>query len=67
MLCFVVIANPYPIIFDDAPNASQLTFYGKGNYKNYGCHYAPVIPYGNEKTTADYRPPNIGMHSTRET
>lgn len=60
ILCYAVAHNPYPVIFDDAPSTSQLSFIGKANYKHYGSHYVPVIPYGDEKSTKDFRPPPIG-------
>lgn len=61
IMCYVIALNPYPVIKDDALSSSQLIFAGKANYKNYGCHYVPVIPYGDEKTTKDFRPPPIGL------
>lgn len=59
-LCYVIMCNPYPMIYDDAPSKSKLSFYGMGNYKNYLSHYVPVIPYGDPAVTIDYRPPPIG-------
>lgn len=61
VLCYVIMSNPYPIIHDDAPSQSTLVHYGKGNYKNYGSHYVPVIPYGG----LDFRPPPLGIVVTQ--
>ena len=60
IFCYVIIANPYPIVHDDAPSQKDLRFYSMGNYKNYLSHYAPVIPYGDPSLTMDFRPPPIG-------
>lgn len=64
ILNYLIIANPYPVIHDDAPTTSNLTLLGKGNYKHYGSHYIPVVPYGDESFTADFRPPPIGNKFT---
>jgi len=48
------------VIFRDAPTANELVFKGKANYKNYGCHYVPVV----NCKGADYRPPEPGKKST---
>jgi hypothetical protein len=64
-LSYVLLANPYPVIFDDAPAKNTLKFYSKGNYKHYGSHYVPVIPYGEETSTMDFRPPAIGKVDNR--
>jgi hypothetical protein len=58
LLCYVIVANPYPVIYDDATSKQNLVFYGKGNYKNYGCHYVPIIPY----SEVDFLPPPIGLN-----
>lgn len=56
-MCYVILANPYPVIYDDAVSSQKLSLYGKANHKHYGCHYVPVVRYGN---SMDYRPPKIG-------
>lgn len=60
IMCYLIVTNPYPVIYDDATSTSTLKLYGKGNYKHYGCHYVPVVPYGNESSTMDFRPPQKG-------
>ena len=62
MFCFVILENPFPVVYDDAPTKNNLKLYGKGNYKHYQSHYVPVIPYGDENTTIDFRPPPIGKN-----
>lgn len=62
MLSYVVLSNPYPLIIDDASSKTNLKFLAKANYKHYGCHYVPVIPYGKESETMDFRPPPLGFN-----
>lgn len=60
IMCYVLLLNPFPVISADAPpNVSPTTFrfYGKGNYKNYQCHYIPVSPVVNQYDMLDCRPP----------
>jgi hypothetical protein len=61
MMCYVILQNPYPVIFDDASNSTALglKLYGRANYKNYGCHFVPVKNYGGK----DYRPPRTGNNN----
>ncbi|CAF0987108.1 unnamed protein product [Didymodactylos carnosus] len=62
LLCYVLILNPFPVVASDAPHyvaPSEFRFYGRGNYKNYQCHYIPVSPLGHE-LMLDYRPPRTG-------
>lgn len=59
MMCYVILANPYPFVVDDAPSTTQLLHYGKANYKNYGSHYVPVMQYGG----MDFRPPPKGREN----
>jgi len=56
ILCYVILSNPYPIIYDDAPTKTTLFHLGKGNYRTYGSHYVPIVHYGG----VDFRPPRIG-------
>jgi len=61
---YLILANPFPVIWDDAKSTSDLRFKAKPNYRNYGCHFVPVIHYKG----ADYRPPNpdVPAHSNAE-
>ncbi len=62
IMCYVLLLNPFPVISTDAPSAvspDRFRFYGKGNYKNYQCHYIPVSPVSTNDTW-DYRPPPTG-------
>lgn len=59
ILAYIIVVNLYHIIYD-ASTVNNLKFYGKGNYKNYGCHYAPVMCYGSENST-DYHPPPVSI------
>ncbi|CAF2528187.1 unnamed protein product [Rotaria sp. Silwood2] len=62
VMCYVLLLNPFPVVSDDAPPdvpPEKFRFYGRGNYKNYQCHYIPVSPVGG-KNTMDYRPPPTG-------
>jgi len=43
IFCFIILANPFPIIWDDAKSIDELRFFGQPNYRNFGCHYVPVI------------------------
>eukprot|EP00026_Physarum_polycephalum_P000707 Phypoly_transcript_00708.p1 GENE.Phypoly_transcript_00708~~Phypoly_transcript_00708.p1 ORF type:complete len:1240 (+),score=205.52 Phypoly_transcript_00708:184-3903(+) len=54
ILCYLVIFNPYPLVYEDA--ADQLIFEGKGNYRNFQSHYVPVSKY----SEVDFRPPKPG-------
>ncbi|CAF1443594.1 unnamed protein product [Didymodactylos carnosus] len=62
--CYIALLNPFPVVSPDAPpslSPTQFRFYGKGNYKNYQCHYVPVSPVrGIGVDTWDYRPPTTG-------
>jgi len=60
IFCFLLLSNPYPVIFRDASSANDLAFKGKANYKNYGSHYVPVVHYKG----VDYRPPDPGAAKT---
>jgi len=62
IMCYIILLNPFPIISADAPlnvSPTKFRFYGRGNYKNYQCHYIPVSPTGGSDTW-DYRPPSTG-------
>ncbi|CAF3930201.1 unnamed protein product [Rotaria sp. Silwood1] len=62
VMCYVLLLNPFPVVTADAGShipPERFRFYGKGNYKNYQCHYIPVSPVGG-KDTMDYRPPPSG-------
>ncbi|CAF1463299.1 unnamed protein product [Adineta steineri] len=62
IMCYLLLLNPFPVTRTDAPPAvspNRFRFYGKGNYKNYQCHYIPVSPVGGPNTQ-DYRPPSSG-------
>jgi len=59
VMCYLLLVNPYPIIYDDAKSANHLVFWNKGNYKNYGCNYVPVVQYDD----VDFRPPKEGMQA----
>ncbi|CAF1603284.1 unnamed protein product [Didymodactylos carnosus] len=53
ILCYILILNPFPIVYSDCPSnmePAKFRFYGKGNYKNYQCHYVPI-------DQNDFRPP----------
>lgn len=39
IMCWVVLGNIYPVVKDDI---SKLR--GRAKYKNYDCHYVPVVP-----------------------
>lgn len=54
IMCYILILNPFPIVFSDGRR-----FNGRGNYKNYQCHYIPVSPVGGSNTL-DYQPPPSG-------
>jgi len=58
ILCYVIMFNPYPVIWDDAKSTdpNDMMLLGKANYRNFGCHYVPVIKYDN----VDFRPPQPG-------
>jgi len=58
ILCYVIMFNPYPVIWDDAKSTdpNEMMLLGKANYRNFGCHYVPVIKYDN----FDFRPPQPG-------
>ncbi|CAF0899181.1 unnamed protein product [Didymodactylos carnosus] len=63
ILCYVLILNPFPVVASDAPlnvAPEEFRFYGKGNYRNYQCHYIPVSPVGNQRLM-NYRPPPAGI------
>jgi hypothetical protein len=67
IMCYVVSLNPFPVITDDAPpgtSSSDFSFYGRGNYSNYQCHYIPVAP-GNDDTSCAFCPPPNGVQDAR--
>jgi len=39
LLNFATVGNVFPVVFSDMSN-----LFGKNCYKNYDCHYAPVVP-----------------------
>jgi len=39
LLNFATVGNVFPVVFSDMPQ-----LFGKNCYKNYDCHYAPVVP-----------------------
>ncbi|CAF0977353.1 unnamed protein product [Didymodactylos carnosus] len=64
IMCYILLLNPFPVVTNDAPHGASPTtfrFYGRGNYKNYQCHYIPVAPTDRDPTTTDYRPPTNGI------
>ncbi|CAF0857285.1 unnamed protein product [Adineta steineri] len=63
LMCYVLILNPFPVIHDDAPEdvkSDKFRFYGRGNHRTYQCHYIPVAPASDRKSTMDFRPPLEG-------
>ncbi|CAF3536263.1 unnamed protein product [Rotaria socialis] len=63
IMCYIVLLNPFPVVTADASldiSPNQFRFYGKGNYRNYQCHYVPVSPVGGPNTW-NYRPPPNGI------
>ncbi|CAF4174038.1 unnamed protein product [Adineta steineri] len=61
LMCYVLVLNPFPVIYDDAPEdvkPHKFRFYGRGNHRAYQCHYIPV---SGEKPTMDFRPPLEGV------
>eukprot|EP00026_Physarum_polycephalum_P007712 Phypoly_transcript_07777.p1 GENE.Phypoly_transcript_07777~~Phypoly_transcript_07777.p1 ORF type:complete len:416 (+),score=62.88 Phypoly_transcript_07777:288-1535(+) len=54
IFCYVILANPYPVVFSDASSMENRRFLEKANYRNYGCHFVPVVRYGD----SDFRPPD---------
>lgn len=63
IMCYILLLNPFPVVSADAPpniSPASFRFYGKGNYRNYQCHYIPVSPVGAGTDTMDYRPPPTG-------
>ncbi|CAF0856478.1 unnamed protein product [Adineta steineri] len=61
LMCYVLVLNPFPVIYDDAPEdvkPHKFRFYGRGNHRAYQCHYIPV---SGEKSTMDFRPPLEGV------
>ncbi|CAF1097902.1 unnamed protein product [Adineta steineri] len=60
LMCYVLVLNPFPVIYDDAPEDVQpdkFRFYGRGNHRTFQCHYIPV---SGKKSTIDFRPPLEG-------
>jgi len=63
IMCYIILLNPFPVISADAPlnvSPTKFRFYGRGNHKNYQCHYIPVSPVSTA-STMDYRPPSTGI------
>ena len=63
IMCYILLLNPFPVVSADAPpnvSPASFRFYGKGNYRNYQCHYVPVSPVDTNPNTMDYRPPPTG-------
>jgi hypothetical protein len=60
IMCYIVLLNRFPVVSADAPlnvSPTKFRFYGRGNHKNYQCHYIPVSPVGGE-ASMDFRPPS---------
>ncbi|CAF3381042.1 unnamed protein product [Rotaria sp. Silwood1] len=63
IMCYILISNPFPIVTADAPPSvppERFRFFGKGNHKNYQCHYIPVSPT-DDGDEWDFRPPSSGI------
>ncbi|CAF2955365.1 unnamed protein product [Rotaria sp. Silwood2] len=63
IMCYVLISNPFPVVASDAPPSEppeRFRLYGRGNYKNYQCHYIPISPADNGDPW-DFRPPSSGI------
>ncbi|CAF4173892.1 unnamed protein product, partial [Adineta steineri] len=61
IMCYVLVLNPFPVIYDDAPEdvkPKQFRFYGRGNHRTFQCHYIPV---SGKEPTMDFRPPLEGV------
>jgi len=56
VLCYIILFNPYPVVWEDAKSQSDMLLAGKANHQNFGCHYVPVVEYGHQ----DFRPPGPG-------
>jgi len=57
LLNFVAVGNVFPVVAQDMPKLS-----GQNCYKNYDCHYAPVIPKdSNNPKEVNYIAINIGQ------
>ncbi|CAF4232426.1 unnamed protein product, partial [Adineta steineri] len=42
IMCYVLVLNPFPVIYDDAPEdvkPEKFRFYGRGNHRTFQCHY----------------------------
>ncbi|CAF1533904.1 unnamed protein product, partial [Adineta steineri] len=61
IMCYVLVLNPFPVIYDDAPEdvkPEKFRFYGRGNHRTFQCHYIPV---SGKESTMDFRPPLEGV------
>jgi len=56
LLSYVILFNPYPVVWEDAKSQSEMLLEGKANHQNFGCHYVPIVEYGH----LDFRPPRPG-------